>query len=134
MLSDMDTPFSASSQFCSHCKELTTYDGLLKLSQGGVFKHLTVGELLGNSSSAKPCPVCLIIKQSILELSEKPSNAQVRFNMKKLRDGLVMNLSEGVVVVVGRPDDYTGYDLVLDFLANKGTSFHLDRSRSHFTA
>jgi hypothetical protein len=61
---DVDSPREPdgmTSRLCGRCKELTTYEGLIRVCRHKVFTYLKVRELVQNTSDVPSCPICVMI-------------------------------------------------------------------------
>ncbi|KAF1962878.1 HET-domain-containing protein [Byssothecium circinans] len=67
-------PSDKSAAFCGSCRELTTYDGLLKIQLGDNFRYGSLQDLRDRTSSGRPCPLCLVIRQCVGAPADEPSS------------------------------------------------------------
>ncbi|KAI0199123.1 heterokaryon incompatibility protein-domain-containing protein [Astrocystis sublimbata] len=65
-------------ELCDRCKQLATYEGIQQLDRNGSilagFRHGRYQDILDQASSIRPCPLCVVIRDSATDKVKDPAN------------------------------------------------------------
>ncbi|KAK5657979.1 hypothetical protein OQA88_2532 [Cercophora sp. LCS_1] len=129
-------PTILNGRLCSRCRELTTYEQLDSISQGGSFEHYQLQQIMKNATDNPPCPLCAAIEkpflgggiedvnplwQVTLHLADEQGPEWLRNMWEKRGSYGFVGLSRGLSLSTKAPGDVDsmGYTLKLHLIADE---------------